>query len=33
MNNLQGDLSNATTFNPPIFSLVIAFNMCFKYKW
>jgi hypothetical protein len=25
-NSLKGDLSNATTFNPPLFSLVDTFN-------
>ncbi len=28
-NTLKGDLSNATTFNPPLFSLVDTFNAIF----
>jgi hypothetical protein len=27
VNSLKGDLSNATTFNPPLFSLVNTFNV------
>jgi hypothetical protein len=26
VNSLEGDLSNATTFNPPLFSLVNTFK-------
>ncbi len=32
VNSLKGDLSNATTFNPPLFSLVNTFNNCVKTK-
>jgi hypothetical protein len=27
VNSLKGDLSNSTTFNPPLFSLVNTFNL------
>ncbi len=32
VNSLMGDLSNATTFNPPLFSLVNTFNDIFTEK-
>jgi hypothetical protein len=28
-NSLKGDLSNNTTLNPPLFSLVNTFNLCY----
>ncbi len=32
-NSLKGDLSNATTFNPPLFSLVDTFKIPYYVKW